>query len=92
MLRDRGNLREIINNVPDENYKWVKETIFKLKHNYFKRKVELLSEICNTLNDGYKDDANLFKELGNRKMSIFNDEQKFDRLIWNDVKPIKNIL
>ncbi|BAX25564.1 RNA ligase [Tenacibaculum phage pT24] len=89
--KDNDRLMFIKDNTPDEFYDEVKKCIFKLKKQFFQIKNTILSDLNDFLPDDYINDHELFKSLGKRLITAFNDEYKLDRMIWDDIKPKNNI-
>lgn len=98
IFRDGENIHDLIKNIPDESYDWVKETIFLIKRNYFLFKGEYITELNRILALGYKDDKDLFQAVhdsrlnANRLMTLFTNPTKFEAIIWREIKPKANKL
>lgn len=91
LLANNQPLDEILNRVPDEFYKWVRDTQFKLEKEFAEIKTRCLNDFNAIVNAGRsrKDIALLFRQDCKYPQVLFMmlDGKDYEKVIWKIIKP-----
>ena len=91
LLSNNESLDEILNKVPDEFYKWVKDTQFNLNKEFAEIKTRCVNDFDRIAHAGRsrKDMALLFRQDCKYPQVLFMmlDGKDYDKVIWKIIKP-----
>ena len=87
-LKDKHPIKELLDRVPDEFYKWVKDTIVKLELDYKELEEEAKREFNKIKYTDRRDFADQIKKHRNKSI-LFKllDKRSYDKIIWQMIKP-----